>query len=463
MNNPFSHAEPFIAKLKSIEQQINQNQLKEAASELTLLGRANPRDPRLFLLGSHLAEASKNPEGMLVAARKAHELAPEWPVATMHLASVLTSKDHVNEALELAEKALEQTAAQGAEDIELLAKAASLAQRLYRYEKALEWLRRAEQLSPDDLIIRHQIGRTLANNGDHDAAVSIYTAMLEHLPNQPTLLVDRLRAHIAAGQLERAIADGEALTNIDPSNDVFKFYLAIARGETPKSQPASIIKGMFDGYADHFDRHLVLLLQYKLPKDVADLILRWHPDRKGDVLDLGCGTGLLGAYLGAIEGVMVGVDLSLPMIEQAKRHQVYDKFHNVNALDALQATPDSQYHVIAALDLLIYVGSLDTVIPNAHRILLPGGRLVFSCETPAGDEADYALQKSYRYTHRRDYVQRLLEAAGFASIEFEDLVIRLEVGLPVQGFLVTAQKPVHPAEKTARRSPKSAKQVRSAQ
>ncbi len=460
MTSPFSHSDAFIAKLKSIEQQINQNQLQEAAGELTLLNKTYPRDPRLFLLGSRLAEASQNPDGMLMAARKARELAPEWPVATMHLASVLTSKDHVNEALELAEMALVQAKTQGAEDIELLAKAASLAQRLYRYEKALEWLRRAEKISPDDLIIRHQIGRTLANSGDHAAAINIYTSMLEHLPNQPTLLLDRLRAHVAADQLTLAVADAEALTAIDPNSEVIQFYSAIARGETPKSQPVSVIKGMFDGYADHFDRHLVLLLQYRLPKDVANLILQWHPDRNGDVLDLGCGTGLLGANLGAIAGVLVGVDLSTAMIEQATRHQVYDKFYNVNVLDALQATPDNQYHVIAALDVLIYVGNLDSVVPNALRILLPGGRFVFSCEVADNDEADYALQKSYRYTHRRGYVQHLLEVAGFESIDFEDRVIRLEVGSPVRGFLVTARKPAHQKQKTSLPLPKNAKQAR---
>jgi len=460
MKNPYSHAETFIAQLKSIEQQINQGQLQEAAEQLNLLVKTSPHDPRLYLLGSRLAGTARNIDGMLQAARKAHDLAPQWPVATMHLAGVQASRDQVLEAMTLAEQALQQATAQTGDDIELLAKAASIAQRLFRFDKALEWLRQAEKINPDDLIIRHQIARTLASSGDHAGAIDIYTGMLVHLPNQPTLLMDRLRAYIATKHNAQAIDDGEALVALAPHNEEYQFYLAIARGETPKTQPVSVIKGMFDGYADHFDRHLVMLLQYKLPDDVAKLIHQWHPDRKGDVLDLGCGTGLLGAHLGPIEGVMVGVDLSHEMLAQATKHNVYDSFHNVNVLDALQATPENLYHVIAALDVLIYVGNLDTVIPNAYRILLPEGRFVFSCESAANGDADYALQRTYRYTHQRSYVQRLLQEAGFTEITMEDRVIRHELGEPVHGYLVTVRKPLKTIEKTARRSPKNAKPAR---
>jgi predicted TPR repeat methyltransferase len=51
-----------------------------------------------------------------------------------------------------------------------------------------------------------------------------------------------------------------------------------------------------------FDQHLVGGLGYRLPKLVAERILQWHADRKLNVLDLGCGTGLLGVCLGRIDG-----------------------------------------------------------------------------------------------------------------------------------------------------------------
>src|SRR5665647_2103477 len=140
MQTPYSHAEPYLAQLKSIEQQINQNQLQEAALQLNLLSRNNPRDPRLFLLGSRLAEAARNPDGMLQAARKAHELAPQWPVASIHLASVLASRGEAEEAMAMTGQAIQQATAQASQttvDIELLTKAATVAQRLDLHPQAL--------------------------------------------------------------------------------------------------------------------------------------------------------------------------------------------------------------------------------------------------------------------------------------------------------------------------------------
>lgn len=445
MQTPYSHSEPYLAQLKGIEQQIEQHQLQEAALQLNRLAKDNSHDPRLFLLGSLVAEAAKNPEGRLVAARKAHELAPQWCVASIHLAGVLASRGEAEEAMSLAEQALQQSEAQGTQAtdrMELLSKAIAVAQRLGRHLLALQWLRLAEQIRPDDPSIRYKIGLALSWAGEPAKAVAIFTELLLQEPLNPVLLSARMQACLGAHQNAQAIHDGEALVAMEPANEEHRFYLDVALGLTPKTLPVALISGLFEGYANRFDQHVVVQLQYKLPRDVALLISQWHPDRKADVLDLGCGSGLLGACLGPIEGVLVGVELSGSMIEQAGRHRVYDRFHQVNLLDALPATPSELYHVIAALDVLIYVGGLDAVVPDVFRILLPGGRFVFSCEASADGEVDYALQSTYRYTHQSSYVQRLLQQAGFEDIAVEDRTLRLEANQPVQGFLVTARKPL---------------------
>src|ERR1035437_7688249 len=141
MQPPYSHAEPYLAQLKNIEQQIKQNQVQEAALQLNLLAKTNSHDPRLFLLGSLLAEAARNPDGMLVAARKAHQLAPQWPVATIHLAAVLASRGAAEEAMSLATQAVQQATLQATQagiGTELLLKAATIAQRINLHPQALQ-------------------------------------------------------------------------------------------------------------------------------------------------------------------------------------------------------------------------------------------------------------------------------------------------------------------------------------
>lgn len=471
MKNRLPHTEAFIAQLKNVEHQLSQNRLREAALQLNQLAKISPNDPRVFLIGSRLAEAAGNPDGMLQAAKKAHSLEPTWPPAAIYLAGVLTSRNETRDALALAIHAVQHATVQGSLDAELLTAAASISHRQGLHEQTLTWLRHAEKMSPNDAGIQYKIGLTLNAMGDFTPAIEIFTALLSHTLDKSAILSARRQSALGARQLALAIQDGEALLALDPANQENQYYLAVALGKTPPTQPASVVSSLFDALASQFDRQLLVHSQYALPSDVAQMIRQWHPDNKVDVLDLGCGTGLLGRFLGSTEGVLVGVDLSEKMIEQAHMQGVYSSFHQVNVLDALAATPENLYHVIAALDVLIYVGNLDTVVINAHRILLPGGRFVFSCEASSMDNgADYTLQPSYRYTHQRCYVERLLAEAGFENNVIEDCVLRLEAGQPVSGFLVTAQKftlqdqlQVPVEQKTARRPPKNAKQAPLAQ
>ena len=129
----------------------------------------------------------------------------------------------------------------------------------------------------------------------------------------------------------------------------------------------------------------------------------------------------------------------LPRQREAAKHGVYDRFHNVDLLGALQNTPANEYDVLTLLDVLIYIGAPQLVIPNAVRILKTGGELIFSCETAPEDGPDLVLQPSQRYAHKRSHIEALCKQAGF-SVSTEELVLRQEGGEPVQGFVVTATK-----------------------
>jgi predicted TPR repeat methyltransferase len=464
MKNTFSNAPEFVNQLKEIERLIESSDLENAVVALNGLAKSAPRDPRLFLLGSRLAQASGNAEGVLQAAAKASEYAPQWPVATLHLATVLAQRGENEAAMALAAMAVAQATQQKALGMELLQTVAGLAFALNVPEKAVVWLRQALTMDPSHVGTRYKMGLALAKTGDMAGAIESYSSILLADSTNAPVLNARLHAYLGAGLKEHALKDADALLALEPGNEEYLFFQTICRGEVPRTQPASLISGMFEAAASRFDQVTVVGLKYKLPRDVALRILEWYPERKADVLDLGCGTGLLGAVLGAMEGVVVGVDLSSGMIEQAGRHGVYDKFHQVNVLDALHATPEGLYDVIAALDLFPYVGALDAAFPDAYRILQAGGRFVFSCETEAAGDSEpenknatgYALLPSYRFVHQRSYVQSLLKMAGFQNVVLEDVVLRHEPQGPVHGFLVIAQKP----EKSARRSTKSAKPAR---
>ena len=181
-----------------------------------------------------------------------------------------------------------------------------------------------------------------------------------------------------------------------PDEDVRRFREAVARGETPRAQPAALVAELFDGLAERFEKHLVGRLQYRVPHRVADIVLGRHPQRRLDLLDLGCGTGLLGLCLGRLDGDLVGVDLSARMLDQAVPLGLYAELRQGDALAELRDTPVARYACIAACDVFIYVGDLSDLIPAAFRALRPGGMLIFSCEETRADEGALRLRASGR-------------------------------------------------------------------
>ena len=225
-----------------------------------------------------------------------------------------------------------------------------------------------------------------------------------------------------------------------PDEDVRRFREAVARGETPRAQPAALVAELFDGLAERFEKHLVGRLQYRVPHRVADILLGRHPQRRLDLLDLGCGTGLLGLCLGRLDGDLVGVDLSARMLDQAVPLGLYAELRQGDALAELRDTQAARYDCIAACDVFIYVGDLCEIIPAAFRALRPGGMLIFSCEETRADEGALRLRASGRYAHSRASIASLCREAGFADCTFEDIVLRLEADSPIAGYIATAEK-----------------------
>lgn len=440
MSSTTIRAQEFVSQLQYVEKLIVDERLNDAARMLNNMVKTAPNDPRLFLLGSLMAEAANNPAGTLAAAQKAVELAPSWPVASIRLAGVYSAQGQTQLAVETAEQALFEATQDNSLNTDYLTRAAAIAIKCQHYPQAALWAEQACGLAPDSAQLKHLMAEAFAFNGQFEEAIALYSTLLEQDPANTAILFNRLLAYNSTNQPTLAHHDAKQLLALEPDNETFRYYVALFKGETPATQPASVVTSLFNATAAEFDQHLVGTLQYTLPRDVAKMIMGWYPDKKLDLLDLGCGTGLLGASLGPVNGVIVGVDLSGEMIAQAYRHNVYAQFNQVNVLDALHSTQDSHYDVITALDVFIYVGDLTTVIPNAHRILTQGGRFVFSCEAAPDSVETFALQSTQRYVHQQKHVQQLLSTAGFKNIHIESSTLRYEANEPVLGFIASGQK-----------------------
>ena len=86
-------------------------------------------------------------------------------------------------------------------------------------------------------------------------------------------------------------------------------------------------RALYRDWAQTYDETMLQGLHYQSPQTVARLLAAHLPDRQAAVLDIGCGTGLLGQGLAEHGfGTIDGLDVSPEMMQVAQRRGVYRRF-----------------------------------------------------------------------------------------------------------------------------------------
>lgn len=435
MNTP---SDPNLPLIESARILIDNGQLTEAADILNKARAQAPNDPRVYLMAGVMSEKAGNVAGAFQLMRAGLELAPHWAPGIVVLAQLQARQGQFAEAKDNAKTALQLDA----ETRVVLDGAINVGHLTGDIRFATQVLQNGLARYPGDAKWRLMLANDLSQLERYDEANEIWEALLSESPQDEKALQGRMHTLLAAGRLGEAEAVTAALLALAPDNPVYAYYDARAKGQTPAHQPPELNRSLFDSAAHIFDQQLIQGLRYQLPQQIAQKIIALHPDRGFSLLDLGCGTGLLGAQLGKLQGRMVGVDVSPKMLEQARRYQLYDHLEVADLHDALGAATASPYDVIAALEVCVYVGDLRQFVPGAWSALVPGGCLIFSCESGPEDGPDLFLNPTTdRYVHKRSHVEGLCRTAGF-TVDAEETVLRYQKGRPVDGFVITARKAI---------------------
>ena len=290
--------------------------------------------------------------------------------------------------------------------------------------------------------------------------------------------------------------------------DPYVRHLVAAAGIMPGAPraPAEYLRAVFDGYAKRFEQHLVSL-GYRMP-GLFRAVLRQHPlieagELVGPVLDLGCGTGLVGLAIADLPvGPLIGVDVAPRMLAEAAAKGLYAELREADVMDVLAGkeplppagevetrsgegagdrvapkcvqradpitltrrsapTPPAEgagevslasYPLILAADVFCYFGALADVFAAAHANLAPGGWLVCSVEEllpdrdgviPGDNDGQWALQRQGRYAHSLAYVRDTATAAAFEVLRLDRETVRYEADSPVAGLLAVLQRVPH--------------------
>ncbi len=318
---------------------------------------------------------------------------------------------------------------------------------LGRLDESVASYRRTLEIKPNFAEAYSNLGIVLRQQGKLDEAVANYRRALSLNPNYADAYGNLGGALKAQGKLDEALACFQQQVRLTPENGEAQHHIASLTGNTTERAPIQYVESVFDGYADKFDTHLQSVLKYEAPEKLVALITQnaTPPAEKWNILDLGCGTGLVGSAIAPYARQLVGVDLSAKMLKKAQARNLYQRLERFDLLTMMQGEKTSCYDVIIAADVFIYLGKIDEIISEVKRLLCPGGVFAFSIEAlgalsneqaSQGIQREYQLENTGRYSHSPGYLTRLAAAAGFLQQEMVATQIRLEQDKPINGYLV---------------------------
>ncbi|MDP3406932.1 class I SAM-dependent methyltransferase [Bosea sp. (in: a-proteobacteria)] len=258
-------------------------------------------------------------------------------------------------------------------------------------------------------------------------------------------------AQEALGHREEAATAWRQCLDLDP-NDHFGARLDLARiGAMPAEDATSenFSGTLFDAYAERFDSHLTQALHYNAPTllmaalttacDNAGRALRFDT-----VLDLGCGTGLMGEAIRNEAGFLAGCDVSPRMIERARAKTtdaggpLYDKLAVAGLTAFLSSRPDASVDLVLAADVFVYLGDLRPAFAQTSRVLKRGGLFAFTVQSHDGEGVVVGADR--RFAHGESWLRQRLAETGLRIVALEPASTRQDRDIAVPGLLVVAER-----------------------
>ena len=201
------------------------------------------------------------------------------------------------------------------------------------------------------------------------------------------------------------------------------------------------------------------------------LFARIGPVRVGvRVLDLGCGNGYISRRLARSGARVVGVDQSTELIERARAREAAEPlgitYHHADAADLLMLSDRSFDLAVANMSLIDFADAAGA-IREVGRLLVPGGRFVFSISHPCFDvdtRSDWLVEAAvgpprvfrkvtgYREPHAETYRWELPDGRTARTVGYHRPLAWYVKQLRAAGFVVVdVEEPAPSPEFVSRR------------
>jgi predicted TPR repeat methyltransferase len=303
---------------------------------------------------------------------------------------------------------------------------------------------RAIALKPDYADAHNNLGNIWKDLGETDKARASFEQALRYRPDNANTHYNLGLLCSEAGAREEAARHYTHCLECDPEDSRgARILLAhLGQGTTPDRTSRAQLEKIYEVRSRFWDGENTYFAHV-----LAANALKSHTGRGNlDILDLGCGTGLVGALVRPLARQLDGVDISPAMLEKARAKGVYDRLEQADILAFLSKHTD-KYDAITAAATLIHCGDLRAIFQAAAECLREDALFVFTLFLNETGGTDFAVASSDRlaqsgcFSHTPGYVERLAGENGFA-VRLLDRVVHEhdQDGNPVFGLLAVLQR-----------------------
>ena len=299
----------------------------------------------------------------------------------------------------------------------------------------------SELLRPFSASAATKRAQRLRDEGQILAAYACQHHVSTLTPENPEVWKDLGELAHILGRREDARNAYEKCLSLHPDDAEIGHILLSLRDECPPPRaPDACVRQIYSRFADYYEENMCDELHYQAPSLLAVAVREAISTRDSlEVLDLGCGTGLIAEHLRPLARRLTGIDLSPEMVDRARQSEFYDLLEVAEITDWLSWDSKPAFDLIVACDTLIYFGDLSQVVVPAANCLGPGGILAFTVEKGSHNEP-FCLTDSGRYTHTIDHITSVAEDARLGLDRICTEVLRYEYSEPVEGLLVVLSR-----------------------
>lgn len=311
-------------------------------------------------------------------------------------------------------------------------------------EDALKYASIAARVAPLNEAAAFLVSALSLSLGDADGAITAWDAIFAAQPQNGLIRLKLARVLAGKGFMDQA---RQILDLAEPlCRDMLPEYQYLAdgiRGTQNAKNQAAMAASIFDGMSQTYDQTLKKL-DNRGPRIVGQVLDLLNLPKTGTlhVLDAGCGTGLCAPLLQPLANVLHGCDLSIGMLNEAKKKGCYTLLTRSD-LSSIGTLPQGPFDLIVTSDVLVYFGDLAEVFQNFAKITRPGGWLIVTVED-AGDPGPargWQLDVSGRHKHSLAYLKSALAKAGYTTPKHVvQTVLRREMGAAVAGIGFATQR-----------------------